>query len=94
LQQPKWPDPRGSPAILHVAHHLAFQPHRVCDRGKHHDQNDHRLDHRHEYEYAKWQSRGPFLNAAIVNANIEWLKRESIRRNLGRLDFVTLDYGF
>ena len=48
LQQSKRADPRGSPAILHVAHDFALQPDRVGDRGEQHDQNDRRLDHRHE----------------------------------------------
>ena len=29
LQQAKWADPRGPPAILHVADDLALQPHGV-----------------------------------------------------------------
>ncbi len=41
LQQSKRPDPRGSPPILDMAHHFAFQPDRVRDRGEQHDQDDH-----------------------------------------------------
>jgi len=40
---------------LHVAHDFALQPYRVSDRSQQHEDDDRRLDHRHEYENADWQ---------------------------------------
>ena len=52
LQQAKRADPRGSPAILNVAHNLALQPHRVRDRRKQHAECDHDLNDGNENECA------------------------------------------
>ncbi len=57
LQKPERPDPRGSPAVLHVADHLALQPNRVSHRGQQHEKDQRRLDHRNDDEFEYGQCR-------------------------------------
>ena len=50
LQQPERPHPRGSPAVLHVAHDLALQPNRIGHRRQQHEKCQHSLDYGNDDE--------------------------------------------
>ena len=77
LQQSKRPNPRRAPSILHVANDLPLQPNRVGNRRQQHDEHDHRLDHRHEYENANRQC------LALQNAGILMLDNQSAATSAG-----------
>ena len=50
LQQPKRPDPRGSPAVLDTRRHLALQPDAVRHRRQQNKHDGNRLDQRNDDE--------------------------------------------